>query len=89
MAKTGTTIALEEGEYALVIGQEGERMSVRTEGAELFGDEGGGELPVPAALVAALAARLLHDPEFHDEVLEWFGQHLADEADEDDTAGKG
>jgi hypothetical protein len=89
MAKAGTTIALEEGEYALVIGQEGERMSVRTEGAELLGDEAG-ELPIPAALVAALAARLLHDPEFQDEVLEWFEQHLEDAGERDeDAAGEG
>lgn len=53
----------------------------------------GGELPIPAALVAALAVRLLHDPEFHDEVLEWFEAHLDDEAagedDDEDAAGEG
>lgn len=95
MGRTGTTIALEEGEYALVIGQEGERMSVRTEGADVpSGDNGAGGLPIPAALVAGLAARLLHDPEFHDEILEWLEQHLDDEELEDeddpeDVAGKG
>ncbi len=90
MAKAGTTIALEEGEYALVIGQESERMSVRAEGAELLGDDAGA-LPIPAALVAALAARLLHDPEFHDEMLEWFEAHLDEEAGEDEegVAGEG
>jgi hypothetical protein len=86
MAKAATTIALEEGEYALIIGQDAERMSVRTEGAELIGD-GAAELPIPAALVAALAERLLHDPEFHDEVLAWYEEHLEDE-DGEKAAGE-
>ena len=86
MAKA-TTVALEEGEYALVVGQDGERMSVRTEGAELEGDSAM-DLPIPAALVAALAERLLHDPEFHDEILEWFAEHL-DAEDDEGAAGHG
>jgi hypothetical protein len=60
-------------------------MSVRTEGAELLGDETT-ELPTPAALVAALAERLLRDSGFHDEVLAWFAAHLEDETD---AAGEG
>ncbi len=80
MAKPATTIALEEGEYALIIGQDTERMSVRTEGAELLGD-GAAELPIPASLVAALAERLLHDPEFHDAMLAWYEEHLEDDED--------
>ncbi len=84
MAKAATTIALEEGEYALIIGQDAERMSVRIEGTDLLGDEAAA-LPIPAALVAALAERLLNDPDFHAEVLEWCQEHLA-EADDDDGA---
>ncbi len=88
MAKAGTTIALEEGEYALIIGQDGDRMSVRTEGAALPDDDDA-ELPVPAALAAALAARLVNDPDFHDDVLEWVGEHLSDEdGDEEDATGR-
>lgn len=83
MGKTATTIALEEGEYALVIGQDGTRMSVRIEGAEDVGDEAE-DLPVPAVLVAALAERLLEDPEFHDEMLDWYEEHV-NEADDEDT----
>jgi len=82
MAQAGTTIALGEGEYALIIGQDAERMSVRIEGTDLLGDEAAA-LPVAAALVAALAERLLNDPDFPDEVLEWCQEHLA-EADDDD-----
>ena len=83
MARMGTTITLAEGEYALVIGQEDERMSVRTEGAALPESEDA-ELPIPAAIVAALAERLVHDPDFHDEVLEWVETHLDDDDDEAD-----
>ena len=46
-------------------------------------------MPVPAALVAALAECLLHDPEFHDEMLEWYEQHLDDAGEGDeDTASR-
>ena len=81
------TIKVEEGEYALVIGQDESRMSVRIEGAEVDGDETG-DLPVPAVLVAALAERLLRDPEFHDEMLEWYEENALDEDAEDGPAGQ-
>ena len=95
MGKNAATIALEEGEYALVIGQDGTRMSVRIEGAEDVGADME-DLPVPAVLVAALAERLLEDPEFHDEMLDWYEEHVNDsdddaeedeEGDEDDVVG--
>ena len=81
MPKAGTTVELAEGEYALIIGQEGERMSVRTEGAALPEGEDA-ELPVPAAIIAALAERLVHDPDFHDDVLEWVEEYLGAEDDD-------
>jgi hypothetical protein len=85
MAMAETTITLAAGEYALVVGQEGERMSVRTEGAALPEDSEA-ELPIPAAIVAALAERLVHDPDFHDEILEWVEAHLDDDEDEAGSA---
>ncbi len=87
MGKDATTIALEEGEYALVIGQDGTRMSVRIEGAEDVGAETE-DLPVPAVLVAALAERLLEDPEFHDEMLDWYEEHVNEDDDEEDEGGE-
>lgn len=69
---------MEDGEYALIIGQDGESMSVRVERGELPGDDSA-ELPVPATLVAALAEPLLHDPDFHDKVLAWCEEHRSDE----------
>lgn len=77
MAKD-TTITLGEGEYALIIGQENGRMSVRVDGPQALADEAE-DLPIPAVLAAALAERLLQDPEFHDEMLEWFEEQLEDE----------
>jgi hypothetical protein len=36
-----------------------------------------------AEIVVALATRLLNDPEFHDEVLDWYHEHGEDEPDEE------
>ena len=75
-------LALEPGEFALVIGQQGEHMSVRIASATEIDDEAP-ELPVPALLVAALAKRLLDDPDFHDEMLDWYDENTSeDEEDE-------
>ncbi len=82
------TVRLEEGEYALVVGQEGGRMSVRIEGAEVS-EAGAEDLPVPAVLVAALAERLLQDPDFHDEMLDWYEEHVEDDDEDDDEEGGG
>ena len=74
-------LTLEPGEFALVIGQQGEHMSVRIASAT-ENDEDAPELPVPALLVAALAKRLLDDPEFHDEMLDWYDENAGDDEDE-------
>lgn len=79
------TITLGEGEYALIIGQDGGRMAVRVDGQQPLADETG-ELPIPAVLAAALAERLLQDPDFHDEMLEWFEEQLESEDEEDSPA---
>jgi len=82
MAET-TKVELEPGEYALVVGQDDSRMSVRIEGANLEEED---DMPVPVVLVMALAQRLLKDPDFHDEMLEWYEDH-DDDDDEDGVAG--
>jgi len=76
-------MALEQGEFALVIGQQGEHMSVRIASATQIPDDAP-ELPVPALLVAALARRLLEDPDFHDDMLDWYDAHADEEEDEDE-----
>ncbi len=74
---------LEPGEFALVIGQQGEHMSVRIASATDIPDDAP-ELPVPALLVAALARRLLEDADFHDEMLDWYDAHADEEEEEDE-----
>ncbi len=79
MAEPASTITLLHGEYALIVGQDGNRMSVRVEGEHLEDEEG---LPVSVVLVTALARRLLEDPDFHDEMLEWYEEHEEDDDEE-------
>ena len=81
MAAAGTTtITLEENEVALIIGEEDGAMSVRVVSATEVEDEAE-ELGAAPEIVLALAMRLLKDPEFHDEVLEWY---YAQEDDEEE-----
>lgn len=72
---------LDESEVALVIGEEDSSMSVRVvSGKDLPPDTT--DLPVASEIVLALATRLLKDPDFHDEVLDWYYAHQDDEDDE-------
>jgi hypothetical protein len=81
MAAAGTTtITLEENEVALIIGEEDGAMSVRVVSATEVEDEAE-EIGAAPEIVLALAMRLLKDPEFHDEVLEWY---YAQEDDEEE-----
>jgi hypothetical protein len=77
------SVDLEKGEVALIIGEEEEGgMSVRVvAGSEV--PDGATELPAAPEIVLALAMRLLKDPDFHDEVLDWYYEHQ-DEDDEDE-----
>ena len=76
------TVDLDRSEVALIIGEDEESgMSVRVvAGSEV--PEGATELPAAPEIVLALAMRLLKDPDFHDDVLDWYYDHL-DEDDED------
>ena len=77
------TIELESNEFALIVGEEDGEMSVRVVGgAEL--DDNADELPAPAEIILALAMRLLRDPEFHDEAVDWYYDHQ-DEIGEDES----
>jgi hypothetical protein len=76
------SVDLDKTEVALIIGEEDGAMSVRVQsGAEV--PEGAAELPAAQEIVLALAMRLLKDPDFHDEVLDWYYDHLDDDEDED------
>ncbi len=81
--KTDTvSVDLDTGEVALIIGEEDGAMSVRVvAGSEV--PDGTSELPAAPEIVLALAMRLLKDPDFHDDVLDWYYEHQ-DEDDEED-----
>lgn len=92
MVKGSRTIELDETEVALVVGTEGASMTVRVVG----GDEEDGEAEVtePYEIAVALAIRLLEDPEFHDDVLEWYESRddldeEGDEEEDEDEPGEG
>ena len=76
------TVELDASEVALVIGEEDGAMSVRVvAGSEV--PDCAAELPAAPEIVLALAMRLLKDPDFHDDVLDWYYEHQ-DEDDEED-----
>jgi len=74
-------MALEPNEIALILGEEDGSMTVRVvAGADVADDAE--EIPAAHELVLALAMRLLRDPAFHDEMLDWYDAHQ-DELDDD------
>ena len=77
------SVDLDKTEVALIIGEEDGAMSVRVQ-AGSDPAEGAAELPAAQEIVLALAMRLLKDPDFHDDVLDWYYDHL----DEDDEEGE-
>ncbi|MDT7952768.1 MAG: hypothetical protein RQ966_14795 [Acetobacteraceae bacterium] len=76
-----TPIDLEPSEVALVIGEEDGSMTVRVVPAREL-PEGATDVPEPYGIAVALAMRLLNDPDFHDDVMEWYESQ---EDDEDET----
>ena len=77
-----TTVDLDPTEVALIIGEEDGSMSVRVvTGSDVPPDAA--EMPAAPEIVLALAMRLLKDPDFHDDVLDWYYEHQDDE-DEDE-----
>ncbi len=77
----GVTVELEANEFALIVGEEDGEMSVRVVGGSEI-DEDVEEMPSAPEIVLALAMRLLRDPEFHDDVLDWYYEHQ-DDMDDD------
>jgi hypothetical protein len=78
----GVVVELEANEVALIIGEAEGSMSVRVvTGAEI--SDGNPDLPAAPEIVLALAMRLLKDPEFHDDVLDWYYEHQ-DEVDDEE-----
>ena len=78
-----TPIDLEPSEVALVIGEEDGSMTVRVVPAREL-PEGATDVPEPYGIAVALAMRLLNDPDFHDDVMEWYESQEDDEDEETD-----
>jgi len=85
MADANTTIDLDPTEVALIIGEEGGSMTVRVVPAREL-EDGTTDVPEPHEIAIALAMRLLNDPDFHDDVLEWYESQ--DEEEEDELTGE-
>jgi len=78
-----TSIDLEKNEVALIIGEDDGAMSVRVvAGSDV--PEDSTDLSAAPEIVLALARRLLKDPDFHDDVLDWYYEHQDDPDDEED-----
>ena len=78
-----TPVDLEPSEVALVIGEEDGSMTVRVVPARDL-PEGATDVPEPYEIAVALAMRLLNDPDFHDDVLEWYESQEDDDEEEDE-----
>ena len=78
-----TQVDLESSEVALIIGEEDGSMTVRVVPAKEL-PEGAAEVPEPYEIAVALAMRLLNDPDFHDDVLEWYENQEEDDDEEGD-----
>ena len=81
MADANTTIDIEPTEVALIIGEEDGSMTIRVVPAREL-EDGTTEVPEPHEIAIALAMRLLNDPDFHDNVLDWY--EAQDDEEEDD-----
>ena len=79
-----TTVDLDGGEVALIVGEENGAMSVRVVAASDVTTDTA-DLSAAPEIVLALAMRLLKDPDFHDDMLDWYYEHQ-DEMDDDDEA---
>ena len=82
MAET-TSVELDLTEVALVIGEEDGSMTIRVVPARELDDDAT-DIPEPHEIAIALAMRLLKDPEFHDQVLDWYDAQDEEGDDEDD-----
>ena len=82
MPVNSRNVDLDANEVALIVGEEDGSMTVRVVPATELQD-GATEIPEPYEIAVALAMRLLNDPDFHDDVLEWYeSQEEENEEDE-------
>ena len=78
-----TTVDLDAGEVALIVGEENGSMSVRVvAAADVETDTA--DLAAAPEIVLALAMRLLKDPDFHDDMLDWYYEHQEDSEEDEE-----
>ena len=76
---SGLTITVGEDECAVIIGKEDDRLIVRIESVEEpETDDEEAELPMTKLLGVAIATRLTEDPDFMEEMLDWFDDYSED-----------
>ena len=83
MSANSRSVELDANEVALIVGEEDGSMTVRVVPATDLPD-GATDVPEPYEIAVALAMRLLNDPDFHDDVLEWYESQEEDDDDEDE-----
>ena len=83
MPGNSRSVELDANEVALVVGEEDGSMTVRVVPATELPD-GATDIPEPYEIAVALAMRLLNDPDFHDDVLEWYESQDDEDEDEDE-----
>ena len=82
MPVNSRSVDLDANEVALIVGEEDGSMTVRVVPATEL-EDGATDIPEPYEIAVALAMRLLNDPDFHDDVLEWY-ESQDDETEEED-----
>ena len=83
MPVNSRTVELDANEVALIVGEEDGSMTVRVVPATEL-EDGATDIPEPYEIAVALAMRLLNDPDFHDDVLEWYESQEEDGEEEDE-----
>jgi hypothetical protein len=65
------SIDLDRSEVAIIVGEDGPNMSVRVVPGQDLPDDVE-EVPPAHEIAIAIAMRLLRDPDFHEEMLDWY-----------------
>ena len=68
-----------------MIGEEDGSMTIRVVPARELDDDAT-DIPEPHEIAIALAMRLLKDPEFHDQVLDWYDAQDPEDDEEEEPA---
>ncbi|MGI4951406.1 MAG: hypothetical protein ACRYGM_06345 [Janthinobacterium lividum] len=87
MTMKKTNVELDANEVALIVGEEDGSMTVRVVPATEL-EDGATDVPEPYEIAVALAMRLLNDPDFHDDVLEWYESQEDEDGEEEDEDGE-